>query len=248
MARFFVFGSNVPKGGTIVLSGADAEHAKVLRLRVGDRIVVSDGAGTDRFCTIRGIGKEGVSAEVDEAAPNEAEPSVAVTVLAGLPKQGERSDYTVQKCTECGAARIVFFVSHRCVAKPGTAGLERKVRRWQRIAEEAAKQSGRGIIPEISAVEEFAGALDYAVKAELPLMLYETGERTPLREALRSVDAGTLKSAALITGPEGGFEPFEAELASRLGIPLCAMGPRILRCETAPVAALAALMYETGNM
>ena len=248
MARFFVFGSNVPKGGTIVLSGADAEHAKVLRLRVGDRIVVSDGEGTDRLCTIRGVTKDGVSAEVDEAAPNGAEPSVAVTVLAGLPRQGERSDYTVQKCTECGAARIVFFVSQRCVAKPTAAGLDRKVSRWQRIAEEAAKQSGRGTIPEVSAVEDFAGALDMAVKTELPLLLYETGERTPLREALKSADAETLKSAALITGPEGGFEPFEAELARRLDIPLCSMGPRVLRCETAPVAALTALMYETNNL
>ena len=249
MARFFVFGSNVPRGGTIVLSGADAEHAKVLRLRVGDRIVVSDGAGTDRFCTIRGFSPEGVSAEVDEAVPNGAEPSVAVTVLAGLPKQGERSDYTVQKCTECGAARIVFFVSHRCaVVKPTAAGLDRKVSRWQRIAGEAAKQSGRGTIPEVSAVGDFAGALDIAVKTGLPLMLYETGERTPLKETLRRADMETLKSAALITGPEGGFEPFEAELARRLDIPLCSMGPRILRCETAPVAALTALMYETGNL
>ena len=244
MARFFVFGSNVPKGGTIVLSGEDAEHAKVLRLRVGDRVVVSDGAGTDRFCTIRGISRDELSAEVDEAVPNAAEPSVAVTVLAGLPKQGERADYTVQKCTECGAARIVFFVSHRCVANPTAAGLERKAARWQRIAEEAAKQSGRGVIPEVFAVEDFAGALDVAVKTDLPLLLYETGERTPLREALRR----EMKSAALITGPEGGFEPFEAELARRLDIPLCSMGPRILRCETAPVAALTALMYETGNL
>ena len=248
MARVFVFGSNVPKGGSIVLSGEDAEHVRVLRLRVGDRIVVSDGAGTDRFCTIRGISRDELSAEVDEAVPNAAEPSGAVTVLAGLPKQGERADYTVQKCTECGAARIVFFVSHRCVANPTAAGLERKAARWQRIAEEAAKQSGRGVIPEVSAVMDFGGALDAAVKTDLPLMLYETGERVPLREALGNAGLAAVKSAALITGPEGGFEPFEAELARRLDIPLCSMGPRILRCETAPVAALTALMYETGNL
>ena len=231
-----------------MLSGEDAEHARVLRLRVGDRIVISDGEGTDRFCTIRDISRDGVTAGVDEAVPNGAEASVAVTVLAGLPTQGERSDYTVQKCTECGAAKIVFFVSRRCAVVKPAAGLERKLERWRRIAEEAAKQSGRGVIPEISAAADFGGALDAAVKTELPLMLYETGERVPLREALRGADPAGVKSAALITGPEGGFEPYEALLARRLDIPLCSMGPRILRCETAPVAALTALMYETGNL
>lgn len=247
MARFFVFGSNVPAGGTVLLSGADAEHARVLRLRVGERIVISDGEGTDRVCTVQDISAGGVAVRVDETVPNGAEPSVAVTILAGLPKQGERSDYIVQKCIECGASRVVFFISHRCVAKPTTAGLDKKILRWQRIAEEAAKQSGRGVIPEVSAVENFAGALDLAVKTELPLLLYETGERTPLRDALRRAGAESPKSAALITGPEGGFEPFEAELARRLDVTICSMGPRILRCETAPVAALTALMYETGN-
>ena len=248
MARFFVFGSNVPKGGTIVLSGADADHARVLRLRAGDRIVISDGEGADSFCTIRNISRDGVTAEVDETVPNAAEPSVAVTVLAGLPKQGERADYTVQKCTECGAAKLVFFVSRRCAVVKPAAGLERKLERWRRIAEEAAKQSGRGVIPEVAAVMDFGGALDAAVKTGLPLMLYETGERGPLREALKGAGPAAVKSAALITGPEGGFEPYEAELARRLDIPLCSMGPRILRCETAPVAALTALMYETNNL
>ncbi len=247
MARFFVFGSNVPKGGTVLLTGSDAEHARVLRLRVGDQIVISDGAGTDQWCTIRGFTPGGsVEAEVEQTVPNTAEPSVRVTVLAGLPKQGERSDYVVQKCVESGAAEVIFFLCHRCVAIPGPQAMDKRLIRWRRIAEEAAKQSGRGIIPEISAAEDFAGALDAAVKTELPLFLYETGQRTPLRDTLRA--AGQFRSAAIVTGPEGGFEPFEAELARRLGLHVCSMGPRILRCETAPVTALTALMYETGNL
>ena len=247
MARFFMFGANVPTGGTVLLTGTDAEHARVLRLRVGEHIVISDGAGTDYHCSIRGFTPDGVEAQVEGTEANVTEPSVRVTVLAGLPKQGERADYAVQKCTECGAARIVFFRSHRCVAAPGEHSLDKKLTRWQRIAEEAAKQSGRGTIPELDYADDFGAALDIANKTQLPLLLYETGERRPLKEIL-DAEAATASTAAIITGPEGGFESFEAELARRLGFRICAMGPRILRCETAPVAALTALMYATGNL
>ena len=245
MPRFFMAGSTAA-GGTVLLTGEDADHARVLRLRVGDRIVVCDGAGEDRNCTIKNITRDGVEAQVDETVPNAAEPSVRVIVLAGLPKQPERSDYVVQKCTECGASEIVFFLSQRCVSTPSDKGIEKKLTRWQRIAEESAKQSGRGIIPYISAVETFAEALDAAIKTELPILLYETGERTPLRETIEQ--AGDFRSAAILTGPEGGFEPFEADLARKIGFKICSMGPRILRCETAPVTALSALMYATNNL
>ena len=245
MARFFMAGSNIA-GGTVFITGADAEHAKVLRLKIGDRIVVCDGERTDHHCTVTRITPEEVEAEVVESVPCPAEPDVRAVVLAGLPKQGERSDYVVQKCTEGGASEIVFFVSQRCVARPDKAGLDKKLQRWQRIAAEAAKQSGRGVIPKVSAVGDFAGALDIAIKTDLPLFLYETGERVELRAAIEA--AGPIGSAAILTGPEGGFEPFEADLARTLGFRICSMGPRILRCETAPLAALTALMYATGNL
>ena len=245
MPRFFMAGGNFA-GGTILITGEDAAHAKVLRLRVGDRIVVCDGKQTDHHCTIKKITPSEVEAEVIESVPCPAEPSVRCTILAGLPKQGERSDYVVQKCTEGGASEIVFFLSHRCVARPDAKALAKKVARWQRIAEEAAKQSGRGVIPTVSAVGSFAEALDIAIKTDLPLFMYETGERVELREAVEA--AGPIATAAILTGPEGGFEPFEAELASKIGFKLCAMGPRILRCETAPLVALTALMYATGNL
>jgi len=245
MPRFFMAGSNIA-GGMAYISGADADHIKVLRLKAGDKIVICDGNKTDHYCRIRSIAPGAVEAEVIESVICPAEPSVRCTILAGIPKQGERSDYIVQKCTESGASEIVFFMCHRCVARPDEKGMEKKVQRWQRIAEEAAKQSGRGIIPKVSAVGSFAEALDIAVKTDLPLFMYETGDRVELREAIEA--AGNISSAAIITGPEGGFEPYEADLASKIGIKLCAMGPRILRCETAPVTALTALMYATGNL
>ena len=242
MPRFFMAGSNIGRGSAVIC-GSDAEHIKVLRMKLGDELIICDGQGSDHRCRIKRISDGCVETEVLETGPSPAEPGVRCTILAGYPK-GERADYIVQKCTECGAAEIVFFQCARCVARP--AGMEKKLVRFQRIAEEAAKQSGRGIIPKVSAVPDLAGALDMAVKTDLPLFMYETGERTPLKTALSS--AGNISSAAIITGPEGGFERFEAELAAAVGIKLCSMGPRILRCETAPVAALTALMYETGNL
>jgi 16S rRNA (uracil1498-N3)-methyltransferase len=244
MPRFFLAGGNIA-GGVVVLSESDAEHARVLRMRVGDRLVVCDGEGKDHHCRIVRLEKDKVEAEIVGTEDCPAEPSVRVTVLAGLPK-GDRADYLVQKCTELGAAEIVFFLCERCVARPDMAGLSHRLARWQRIAEEAAKQSGRGIVPVIRAAADLGEMLDIAVHTELPLFLYETGERRPLKTVLQA--AGPVRSAAVITGPEGGFEDYEAKLAAIAGAQLCSIGPRILRCETAPVAALAALMYETGNL
>ena len=166
------------------------------------------------------------------------------TVFAGLPK-GERSDFLVQKCTEAGAAGIVFFSCTRCVAK--AANIEKKVERWQRIAEEAAKQSGRGIIPQVRYTEDYVSVLNDALHTDLPLFMYETGERETIRDAIEHA-AQPVASAAIITGPEGGFAEFEADMARKLGMHICSMGERILRCETAPVVALTALMYGTGNL
>ena len=169
--------------------------------------------------------------------------SVKVTVLCGLPK-GDKTDYIIQKSVEAGAEEILFFNSDRCVARPDKP--EKKLERWQRIAEEAAKQSGRGIIPQVGWAGDFAGALDVAVKKELGLFMYETGEREALNDVL-GANSG-IASAAIITGPEGGFAQFEADLARIAGLHICSMGERILRCETAPVVALTAVMYATGNL
>ncbi len=244
MPRFFIVGSNL-KGPSISITGADAEHIRVLRMRVGESLIICDGNGTDRRCRLTRIGDGFVEAQVEETVPCPAEPSIEVTILAGLPK-GERADYLVQKCTEAGAARIAFFLCERCVVRLDGKSAEKKCQRWQRIVEEAAKQSGRGIIPEVQVLSSLADALDRAVKTDLPLLMYETGERQPLRQVLEN--AGSFKTAAILTGPEGGFEKYEVDLAAATGIPACAMGPRILRCETAPVVALSAMMYATGNL
>ncbi len=242
MARFFMAGTNI-LGGMAIMKGRDAEHVRVLRLRPGEDMIICDGKGTDYKCRLVKSDKEQVEAEVIEVVKCPAEPTVKVTVLCGLPK-GDKTDYIIQKSVEAGAEEILFFQSGRCVAKP--QNMEKKMERWQRISEEAAKQSGRGIIPQVGWAGDFAGALDVAIKKDLGIFLYETGEREALSDVLDS--SKDVKSIALMTGPEGGFEEFEAKLAKITGLHICSMGERILRCETAPVVALTAAMYATGNL
>ncbi len=225
MARFFIAGTNFPNGRAII-RGRDADHIRVLRLRAGDDIVICDGAGRDYKCRLVQTLEHEAEAEVIEVVP-------------------ERSDFLVQKCTEAGASEIVFFSCTRCVAK--AVNIEKKLERWQRIAEEAAKQSGRGIIPQVRYEADYVAVLNGALHTDLPLFMYETGERETIRDAIEHT-AQPIASAAIITGPEGGFAEFEADMARKLGMHICSMGERILRCETAPVVALTALMYGTGNL
>ena len=245
MPRFFLSGGSNIAGGTAFIIGEDAKHARVLRLRVGDTLILCDGQGKDYHCSIRRMESESIECEVTETVPCIAEPSVKVSILVGLPK-GDKAETIIQKCVESGAEEILFFPSERCVMKLKSGTEAKKLERFQKIAEEAAKQSGRGIIPKVGLLKDIAEAFNHANKTDLPLFMYETGDRETMREAVESV--GEIRTAAIITGPEGGFDPYEAELAKIMGLHICSMGPRIFRCETAPIAALSALMYATGNM
>lgn len=242
MPRFFMAGTNLV-GGTAIITGRDAEHIRVLRLRPGEEVTICNGEGTDYKCRLLRSERDEAEAEILEVLKCPAEPSVSAKILCGLPK-GDKTDYIIQKCVETGASEISFFDCERVVQRTET--VQKKLERWQRIAEEAAKQSGRGIIPKVGWIPGFVEALDCAAKAELRLFMYETGEREPLPAALEGASA--VKSAAIITGPEGGFEPFEADMARACGAHVCSMGERILRCETAPVVALTALMFASGNL
>lgn len=245
MPRFFMAGTNLA-GGRAFIRGKDAEHVRVLRLRPGEDVVICDGAGTDYRCRIVSSLSDEVEAEVVEVVPCRGEPSVSVTVYAGLPK-GERADFLIQKCVEAGAGRIVFFDCERCVAKLDGRSVDKKLERFNRISQSAAEQSGRGIIPPVEYIHDYVEMLDSALKSDACLFMYETGEdRAPLREAVEA--AGDFKSVSLITGPEGGFSLAEARLAKGAGAVLCSMGERIFRCETAPVVAVTAVMYAKGEL
>lgn len=243
MPKFFIAGTNI-KGGTAIMKGRDAEHAHVLRIRPGDDVIICDGEGTDYKCRVVLAEKEELQAEVVEIIPCKAEPTVDVTLLCGMAKGAEKAEYIIQKGVEAGASSIQFFSSKYCVAKPGD--VEKKLERWQRIAEEAAKQSGRGIIPKVGYAGELVDVFNTVLQKDLKLFMYEAGEREAFNEVL---DANKgIRTAAIVTGPEGGFAEFEADLAKAVGMHVCSMGNRILRCETAPLVALTAVMYATGNL
>ena len=245
MPRFFIAGTNI-MGGMAIMKGRDAEHVHVLRLRPGDDVILCDTEGSDYKCRIVKSTKEEVEAEIIEVTPCKSEPSVHVSVMCGLPKGSDKTDYIIQKSVEAGAYEICFFNCDRCVAKLDEGGRDKKLERWNRISEEAAKQSGRGIIPKVRWIGDFTDCLNEVHQKDLALFMYETGERESLSTVMDS--CGKPFSISVVTGPEGGFAQFEADLARITGCRICSMGERILRCETAPVVALSAVMYATGNL
>ena len=227
-------------GGSARLTGADAAHlAKALRAKPGDAITLCNGAGTDYAGCILQVSAQEVLASVDAGHPSAAEPSVRCEVYIGIAK-GERMDWAVQKAVELGTATILPFYSTNTVVKPKND--TQKTERWSRIAHEAAKQCGRGILPCVEPPLSFKEVTQRAVLNDRALFFYEGGGQ-PLREVVANAH-----SFALITGAEGGFTPAEAEMAAAAGCIAVSLGPRILRCETAPAAALAALMTLTENL
>ena len=241
MARFFVAASNI-FGGIAYINGRDAEHARVLRLREGEVVTVCDGNGTDYSCRIKSSSSSSVEAEIIGQAPSAGEPDVDVTVYAAWPK-GDKAETIVQKTVELGAKKIVFYPSERCVSRPDDISANKKCSRLGRIAEEAAKQCGRGIIPEVRFVSSYDDMLLEASRSELAIFFYEEGG-----ESLRDIMSFKPASVAVVTGPEGGFEHSEAARAADMRLITATLGARILRCETAPAVAVSSVMLLTGNL
>lgn len=241
MPRFFV-DTPMENQQFTVLTGENAQHAKVLRLHAGDQVTLCDGLGTDYSCTISHIEPEQVCLVIDRHAPSESEPGVFVTVYMGFSK-GDKLEHVIQKATELGAAEIVAFPSSRCVAKYDEKTLAKKLPRWQKIAASAAEQSGRGRIPQVLTTASYREALTRAAQAEKAIFFYENEQAHTLTAAMN----GTFSTVSLVTGPEGGFSSEEASQAADAGLEICTLGRRILRCETAPLCALSAVMYAAGE-
>lgn len=241
MPRFFVDAEQVGPQSA-VLTGEQAAHAKVLRLKCGDAVILCDGQGTDYHCVISDISPEQVCLTVERQCRAESEAQVFVSVYMGYAK-GDKFEHVIQKATELGAGEIIGFPSSRCVAKLDEKALAKKLPRWQKIAAAAAEQSGRGRIPQVLALSSYESALQRAASAEKALFFYENENQRTLSDAL----AGEFQTISLMTGPEGGFAPQEAEQAQKAGLEICSLGRRILRCETAPLCALSAVMFQVGE-
>ncbi len=240
MVRFFVAPEEWD-GELITLEGENARHAKVLRLKAGEEVLVCDGAGQECLCRVSD--GEGYSLEVMQRRRSQNEAAVRVTVYMAFPK-ADKLEHVIQKATELGAYEIVAFPSARCVSRPDEKSLKKKLERWQKIAASAAEQSGRGVIPQVLTLPSFKAALERAAQADKALMFYENEHAVTLRMAL---EEGKWESVSLLTGPEGGLDEGEVEQARAAGFTVCTLGSRILRCETAPLCALSAVMYAAGE-
>lgn len=242
MTRFFVEAQDL-SGDTLHLTGENFQHAKVLRLKPGERMLVCDGQGEEALCAVRQVGAAELELEVLERRESETEAAVRVSVYMAFPK-ADKLEHVIQKATELGAYEIVAFPSARCVSRPDEKSLRKKLERWQKIAASAAEQSGRGRIPEVVTLGSFKEALERAKQADQALLFYENEHAVTLRMALES---GAFQTVSLLTGPEGGLEEAEVDQARKAGFQVCTLGSRILRCETAPLCALSAVMYAAGE-
>lgn len=242
-----IFSSEPISDGSISILGADAHHlARVLRMKPGEEITVSDPTGLDHVCRISSVSGECVVADVISTFKNKTEPPYKAVLYQGMPK-GDKTDVIVQKAVELGVHSIVFGVTERSVARPDAASLAKKTERLFRISESAAQQSGRGIVPSVCAVNGINEMLSAAADADISLFCYEGGGDN-ISDILSSVGAEVRGkehfTVAVVIGPEGGFSQKEADAAREAGLRFCSLGARILRTETAGSHVLSCLAYE----
>lgn len=241
MVRFFVSPEEMEQEA-LILTGENAQHAKVLRLKAGEEVLLCNGEGRECLCRVEDADVKNFTVFVLSRRESATEAAVQVSVYMAFPK-ADKLEHVIQKATELGAYEIVAFPSARCISKPDEKSLSKKVERWQKIAASAAEQSGRGRIPRVLTLPSYKAALERATQCDKALLFYENERATTLKMALE----GEYRSVSLLTGPEGGLEATEVQQAMDAGLSVCTLGSRILRCETAPLCALSAVMYDAGE-
>lgn len=244
MQHFFISPEQV-EDGYVRIFGEDVNHmVNVLRMRQGEAFMANDGCGKEYYCILEQLRTDAVLAKIAYVRAGEQELPCPITLYQGLPK-GDKLELIIQKTVELGVTRIVPVSMKRCVVKLDEKKAESKRARWQAISEAAAKQSGRGIIPEVSRPMSFKEAMREASEADAKLFPYElAGTESPMavtREKLSGIRPG--QSVAVFIGPEGGFDDAEVELARKTGYEPITLGKRILRTETAGLYVLSVLGY-----
>ncbi len=240
MQRFFKEIVNKEK---ISLKGEERQHiVKSLRMKIGEKLVVCDGNLTDYFCEIAEISGEEVLLKVLRKEKNTVEPTVNFHIFQVIPKLS-KLEFIIQKCVELGAKSLTPVVSMRSFPAINEKNIEKKLIRFQKIAKQAAAQSGRGIVPKINNVLKFEDAIREMKKSDLKILFYEYAS-----EKLNNISLKENEKASLIIGSEGGFDEKEVEFAEKEGVLIKSLGKRILRCETAPICALSVLLYITKNL
>ena len=248
MNHFFVKAENILKE-KILINGTDVNHIKnVLRMKIGEEMLLSDGEGNDYTCRIASIEENEILCDIISREASGTEPSVKFYLFQGLPK-ADKLEHIIQKSVELGVYEIIPVETSRCIVKYDVKKQKSKIERWQKIAESAAKQSRRGIIPQVTEIYSFKKALKYAADLDLVLIPYENYKDIQTsKDIIRSIHPGM--RVGIFVGPEGGFEQSEVELAcanaeegGAKAQPI-SLGSRILRTETAPLMLLSVLMFQ----
>jgi 16S rRNA (uracil1498-N3)-methyltransferase len=245
MPRFFIRANQIKDQNgeqIITIVGDDAHHiSRSLRMAVGEKIEVCDMQKYVYDCTLVGFTGDTVEARIDAIQKIETEPKYEIKLYQALSK-GDKMETIIQKSIECGACEIIPFSSERCVVRLDGKDKVKKLERYQKIAQGAAQQSGRGIIPSVDKILTFDEMISDAKKCDLVLFCYEGEETVSIKQAIQN--AKIEKSIAVVIGSEGGFSLKEANKAKENGFSLVGLGKRILRCETAPTFALSCIIYE----
>lgn len=240
MPRFFLL-SEKPQNGSFEISGDDAKHISFsLRMRCGEHLTVCDGEGMDYDCEITSMDGKTVQLTVVSSHPTETESPVKTRLYQSVPK-GDKFDYIVQKAVELGVSEIVPVYSSRCIVKPDAKSEEKRIARLGKIAEEAAKQCGRGIVPQILPHMRYADAVRSC--GESAFVCYEDEKAYSMKAYLYEFSEKGGKTLSFFVGPEGGYTPEEISLASQNGIASVKLGARILRSETASGFVLSSITY-----
>ncbi len=226
----------------IYIEGADVNHIKnVLRVKIGEEVVIGDGSGRDYYCRVAELNQDSVCCKIEDICDNASELPVEITLYQGMPK-ADKMEFIIQKAVELGASRIVPVMTKRTVVKLDPKKEKKKIERFNAISESAAKQSGRGIIPKVSDFMTFKDAINEASKLDMAIIPYENAEGiSEARRIIASVKGK--KNLGIFIGPEGGFASEEIELAMKSNVTPITLGNRILRTETAGMAVLSILMF-----
>lgn len=225
------------------ISGEDASHiSRSLRMKIGENLTLCTPDGRRHDCKITAVTRDDVTVRILNSTECEQEPDVKVSLYIALMK-GDKIDDVVRKAVELGAYEITPFLSARCISRPDEKSLKKKLARWQKIADNAASQSRRGVIPRVNPCIDLRDIPEATANADTSVVFYECGG-----EKLSAIIHGKVGSIALITGSEGGFEQEEIDFLTAHDVKVATLGKRILRAQTAPVAALCAAMLLTGNL
>lgn len=247
MRRFFTEPQNINEHSAVIYE--DAAHIKrVLRMNPGDEILIFDGSGYEYTARLTEIAADRCVAEILSSEVSKQEPKIKVTIYQAVPKSG-KMEGIIQKAVELGVHSIVPVAADRCVSKlDGGKREAEKLKRWNKVAVEAAKQCGRGILPAVKPCIDFKSAIEHMKKYSLALMPYEMLGHDGVSNLKKTLAESNTNDIAVIIGPEGGFSDSEAEYAMQNGIKTIGLGHRILRTETVSGTMLSIIMYDRDSL